>query len=160
MKNDQDYRPLLLQNQSFWFFFSNADPHFTTPQKHDFSTYPFVSILEKSLNGDMLTQQQHPFSVKAGLLREPAQVSYPDKWILLWVWALFPLGLCVVKLYQHILANASQSQAWGKKGQGPFCCWGHPERQGVLSRGSVGALDTSQWAPSFKASLHPSGPIK
>lgn len=70
MKNDQDYRLLLLQNQVF--FFSNADPHFTTSQKHDFSTNPFVLILEKSLNGDMLTQQHHPFAVRAGLLREPA----------------------------------------------------------------------------------------
>lgn len=41
--------------------------------------------------------------------------SYPDRWILLWVWAVFPLGVCAVELYQHILANASQSQAWGKK---------------------------------------------
>lgn len=70
---------LLLQNQSFFF---PQMPPLTLPLHRStiFLLFrPFALILEESLDGDMLAQQQRPFAVRAGLLGEAARAALTDE---------------------------------------------------------------------------------
>lgn len=129
----------------FLVLFSNASPHFTTSQKHDFSTYPFV--LQKSLNGDMLTQQHHPFSVRAALLWEPARVSWQMNSFM--GVTVLPLGVCASSCTSTSLLMQASPRL------GARSCRGTGTQRGDAELCvSSGSQDTSQPAPfqtPFKA---------